>query len=134
MIVIVCLDHNNGMLFNARRQSQDRVLINDVVSTIGDKRLYIYEYSASLFSGYSSKYLVSKDPLNEAQDGDFCFIEDQHLVPYQSKIEKFVIYRWNRTYPADFIFDIDLSGYELISTTDFRGSSHEKITKEVFHK
>ena len=34
MKVIVCVDDNNGMMFNNRRQSRDRILIEDVVKSV----------------------------------------------------------------------------------------------------
>jgi len=47
-----------------------------------------------------------------------------------------VCYRWNRHYPADQYFDIDLSamGFALSESEDFPGKSHEKITREVYVK
>ena len=49
-------------------------------------------------------------------------------------IEKIILYRWNRKYPADFRFDINLedSEWKLAETREFTGSSHEKITEEVY--
>ena len=44
------------------------------------------------------------------------------------------MYRWNRVYPADTYFDIDLvkEGFVLRDTRELEGNSHEKITKETF--
>ena len=41
MQIIVCVDDRGGMLFNKRRQSRDRVLIADVLSELGDKKIHI---------------------------------------------------------------------------------------------
>ena len=35
MIVIACLDDNGGMMFNHRRQSQDRVLRAHIAALVG---------------------------------------------------------------------------------------------------
>ena len=32
MKIIVCLDDNSGMMFNRRRQSRDRVVIDDIIA------------------------------------------------------------------------------------------------------
>ena len=32
MKIIVCLDDNNGMLFNNRRQSRDKTVVEDIIS------------------------------------------------------------------------------------------------------
>ena len=53
---------------------------------------------------------------------------------FNDKIEKLIVFKWNREYPSDFSLDIDLSQWSLISTTDFKGNSHEKITMEVYKK
>ena len=49
-------------------------------------------------------------------------------------IDTLIIYRWNRLYHSDVKFDVDVkkSGYKLKSSTEFAGSSHDKITKEIY--
>ena len=41
MRVIVCLDDRNGMLFNRRRQSRDRRVVEDILRELGEKRLLV---------------------------------------------------------------------------------------------
>ena len=41
MNLIICIDINNGMMFNNRRQSRDKMLIKHILNLIGDKRLWI---------------------------------------------------------------------------------------------
>lgn len=45
MIVMVCVDDKNGMMFNKRRQSQDRVLRQHMLELAGDKKLWMNAYS-----------------------------------------------------------------------------------------
>ena len=54
------------------------------------------------------------------------------IVELEEKIDSIILYRWNRVYPADTYFDIDLSGWQLVRTGEFSGASHELITKEVY--
>ena len=54
------------------------------------------------------------------------------LKPHENIIEKLILFKWNRVYPKDFIFDIDISDWNLLETTDFPGNSHSKITMEVY--
>ena len=49
MKVIVCVDDNNGMMFNNRRQSRDRILIEDVVKNVIGGNLLMAPYSEPLF-------------------------------------------------------------------------------------
>lgn len=129
MKVAVCIDDNSGMLFNSRRQSRDRELIADFVKAAGNNRILIKPFSKILFESYS----VTADEkfLEIAEENDYCFVEDESLLPYSSRISELIIYKWNRRYPADFIFEIP-EGFVLKETSEFKGSSHEKITKEIY--
>ena len=91
-------------------------------------------YSASLFEHMPEK-VISENFLEEAGEGSICFVEDQMLLPYEEKIEKIIVYRWNREYPKDLTLDLPMGApWKLISTTEFPGFSHEKITKEAYTK
>ena len=135
MIVYVCTDDRNGMMFNNRRQSRDREVVNDMISS-AETPIYINQYSEILFRGTGADYIISESCLEAAGHGDVCFVENETLNPFLYKIEKIVLYKWNRKYPADFFFDIDLSAEEFrqISTREFAGYSHEVITKEVWER
>ena len=69
-------------------------------------------------------------------DNDFCLIENTEVKNYINNINTIVVYKWNRIYPSDFYFDIDLNtnSWELLKTEEFQGSSHEKITKETYRR
>ena len=136
MRVIVCLDDNGGMLFNCRRQSRDRVVVDDILSVVGEKRLYIAPFSEKLFAERSDKVTVSEDMLFEAEADQYCFVEKDSLSECSGRIEEMVIYRWNRVYPADLFLDVtpERIGLSLFSTEELTGYSHEKITKEIFKK
>ena len=134
MKLIVCLDERKGMMFNHRRQSRDRILIEDLLLMVGDGRLWIAPYSATLFAGKEKTPMVSERFFEEADEGDWCFVEDRSCASVVSRVEEIVVYWWNRRYPADLSFDIDLlgEGFRLQRREEFVGSSHELITKEVF--
>lgn len=141
MQVIVCIDDDGGMLFHQRRQSRDRILIEDILEATAKagKVLWISPFSERLFSREVIEELrplitTSDDFLDQAQPDDFCFVENRPLKSYEEAIESIIIYRWNRKYPADTFFDIDLEKWQKESSTDFAGSSHEKITREIYRK
>ena len=136
MKIIACIDDNGGMMFNHRRQSRDRTVIADIIETVNGSKLYIDGYSETLFADYKGSYTVDSDMLEIANHEDFCFIENKYLGQVAHKIDGIILYRWNRRYPSDFDFDLDLDsfGFSLISTSDFEGYSHDKITKEIFIK
>ena len=58
--------------------------------------------------------------------------ENMALI-FGEKIEKIVLFRWNRHYPADVHFQFP-GKWHLVQTEDFPGSSHEKITMEVYER
>lgn len=135
MIIIAALDNNNGLLFNQRRQSQDRLLREHILALIGSEKLFLNEYSAQLFTQEAKpeQLHLSEHFLAEADPGQYCLVENVSVKEYQDKVEKIIIFRWNRDYPADFYFDIDLQqNWQLADSVDFAGSSHDKITEERY--
>lgn len=133
MKLIVCLDEKNGMMFNHRRQSRDRLLVADLEKELGASPLYIRPYSLPLFEKSGVDYRVTDLPFPELMEG-YCFVEDCDPAQFEDQIEEMILYRWNRHYPADLFFSVDLSRFRLTLSKDFAGSSHEKITKEIWHK
>ena len=137
MIIILCLEDSNGMMFNRRRLSRDREITKDLSVYVGEKPVFMNEYSAALFPPEAGLQLqVSEDFLEQARPGDFCFVENVPLLPWEEQIEKIIIYKWNRDYPADLYFDIPLEehGWKLSESKEFAGYSHEKITREIYVK
>lgn len=133
MNIIMCIDDGGGIMFNRRRQSQDRALRGRVVEMSRGARLRMSPYTARQFRrDFVENMAVSEGFLQEAQDGDYCFVEDQDPRPYEDAAEHLIIYRWNRNYPRDTQLPLDLAKWHLVQSTDFEGSSHENITEEVY--
>ena len=135
MILIAALDDKNGMMFNHRRQSQDSQLRAHILKQTEDSALWMNAYSAKQFGACAEHppVHVSESFLTEA-GGAYCFVENVDIAPYMDRVEKIIIYRWNRVYPRDQVFPVDFSQWKRTSSTDFAGSSHEKITEEVYEK
>lgn len=131
MNLIVVLDRRNGMMFNHRRQSRDRVLTERILQISGGK-LIVSPYTARLFEGLSAELTIAESPAAVAAMGQWCFVEDGSQNFAIEAIERLVVFRWDRVYPADVTFPIDVSRLKLQSQTDFAGSSHEKITQEEY--
>lgn len=135
MIVFLCADKKNGMAFHQRRQSLDRAVRADILTMAAGKPIWMTPYSARQFSEPEAVLRVSEEPLREAGESALCFAEFPPLAPSLERIEALVLYRWDRVYPADQWLDLDLhSGFQLVSSCDFSGHSHEKITKEVYQR
>lgn len=133
MNLIVCIDKSNGMMFNNRRQSQDKVLISKIIEKTSNAHLLTSEYSANLFSEYDN-VISTNDFIEQSKLGDFCFIEDADIPT--DNIEDIYIFNWNRDYPADkyFTFDLKLNNYKRINKEEFVGNSHKKITLEIYRR
>lgn len=133
MVLIACVDDGMGMLFHHRRQSQDRVLREDILRTAAGRPLWMNAYSAGQFAPDAAIH-AAEDCLERAGEGEFCFVENLDVQPYAGRMEKVILYHWNRRYPADLRWTLPLDAPEWKRTElrEFAGSSHEKITKEVY--
>lgn len=135
MTLYFCLDDRGGMLFNHRRQSRDAAVLEDIRSRIsGD--LWIDPISAKLMERAQIPYAYAPEEIAEPYENVHFFVEGRHPGDWVNFADTVVCYRWNRHYPADLYFDIDLTamGYTLSETLDFPGKSHENITREVYVK
>jgi len=138
MTLIACVDSRMGLSFNRRRVSRDRIVTERILQIVGDKTLHIHPYSVSLFAAAppESRICPSEDFLSGAGADDFCFLETGDPLPDPDQITRVLLFQWNRTYPFDVTFPLDLSapGWTLESREDFPGSSHENITLEVYRR
>ena len=134
MNVIVCLDDRDGMMFNRRRQSRDRYLVSNLAAYLVGKPLYLTPSAYSLFADSGADCVVTEHPLEEVSEDGYCLAETEDPAPYADKLTELVIYRWNRLYPSDLQFKIDLGDFRLTETTEFVGYAHEKITREVWKR
>lgn len=132
MILVCCVDEIWGMAFFGRRQSRDRLLCENLASSAGETAIWMDERSAPLFKDSGAKVLCGEDFAQLAAPGEFCFLEFSSPARVEPLAEKIILYHWNRRYQSDLKFDISLENWKLISTEEFPGSSHEKITKEVY--
>ena len=129
MTIYICLDDRNGLQFNKRRQSRDSAVLEDIRSQLSGN-LLIEPFSEKLIREALIPYVL---PPENAAD---YFAEDIPSQEVLDNTKKLVIYRWNRHYPSDIRWEPDLNalGFVLKETIEFPGSSHEKITREVYER
>ena len=132
MILVCCVDDIMGMAFFGRRQSRDSLLYENLVKDADGRNIHMLQRSTSLFAGTDAQIAVSEVPWETAAEDEFCFVEFTSPSAFEEKANKIILYRWNRRYQSDVKFDIDLSKWKKLSVGEFAGSSHEKITKEVY--
>ncbi len=139
MQVILCADEKNGLMFNHRRQSQDRELRKRILTIIGEEKLYTGACSAGQFTEkeWEDKLVICEDPMAAAAGNIYYFAEGQDLLPAAEAgvIEEVILYRWDKVYPADTWIDLSRSGnWQPVSAAEFPGYSHEKITEEIYRR
>ncbi len=129
MILMCCVDDQMGLQFNRRRQSKDAAVRQRMLELAGGA-LRVSPFTARQFEASAGVY-VGDDYLSAAKDGQSCFCEDLEYLEHAEKIEKIILFRWNRLYPSDLKFQFPGS-WRLEQTRDFPGTSHETITMEVY--
>lgn len=136
MTLICCVDDNMGMTFNKRRQSRDVEVTNSVINLSKNGKLFINPYSKKLFeeAGFID-FIIQDDSSLDFPDNSYFFNETAAPSVFEKAADEIILFRWNRAYPGDIQFDINLnSGWKLISSKEFAGKSHEKITMEVYKR
>lgn len=129
MYVIACVDDRNGLLFNNRGQSRDAKVIEKIQELTKNNKLWIHPFSSVLFPEAS----ISEYFLEEAKAGEFCFLEN--MQPKETeRIEGIYLFRWNRTYPYDTVLSIPMESFRKTHEESFAGTSHDKITLEVYRR
>ena len=133
MNLIVCLEERNGMSFFGKRLSRDAKICEKMVSFVGNNKLFLTPYSAKIFESLPDNFIISENPLESAEQDDFCFVETQDISCFTNDINTIVVYKFCRTYPYDKTFDTNLlEARKLAFTTEFAGNSHDKIIEEVY--
>ena len=131
MILMICIDDAGGMMFNRRRQSQDRVLRARMLEIAVETKLWVTPYTKKQFEA-DAPVCVSDSPWLDAALGEYYFAEDGEIPIEQA--EQVYLYHWNRAYPGDRHFTADLTalGFVLVRSEEFAGYSHDCITEEIY--
>jgi hypothetical protein len=104
------------------------VLIENMIELCKDEKLYTNEYSVSLFLENAVEIFDNIEDVEKS----YCFAEN--FTVNEEYVDEIIVYKWNRVYPADTHFNIDLGNWTLTESVDFEGSSHEKITREIYRR
>ena len=133
MIVMVCVDDNNGMMFNRRRQSQDRLLRKRMLELTSGKKLWMSAYSRGQFlEEDGGRIAVVKGDFSDLAPGEYCFLEDKDPARYENQMEGLIVFHWNRVYPADLHCTLPYGSWKLEEWEEFAGYSHDRITQERY--
>ena len=128
MKIIACVDNDMGLMFHQRRQTQDRIVRENIKAL--KERIYMNEYSYQLYKDTLDDVIVDNDFIKHGEN-HYCLIENVSVNDFD--IDEMILYRCNKIYPCDYYLDIDLSKFQLVKQEMFKGSSHE-VTKEIYRK
>ncbi len=131
MVVFYCVDDDGGLLFNKRRQSMDSVLRKRLLDLVGEDKLTCDVYTAKQFEEKDKLQIVGDENYAGAS---FIFAEKQEPNKLLPLADKLILFKWNRKYPSDVKLGEIPSDFHLKSAEDFVGSSHDKITQEIYEK
>ena len=110
-----------------------RAVRADLLAEVGEACLWVSGATARQFPAEEqSRLCVDESFLEKAGPGEPCFVEDRSVAPFAGRVERVVLYRWDRAYPADLYWDLSLEGWTLARREEFPGFSHAIITKEVY--
>ena len=85
-------------------------------------------YTAAQFQ--SDRIAVTRSVAEVPEDGWY-FLELGDVASLLPKVRQLALFRWNRLYPSDRRFPMDIL-HDPIYREDFPGNSHETITLEVY--
>lgn len=125
MKLILCVDVDNGMTFNDRRQSRDREVIKDIARYVGDGRIIISEYSRILFGSVKGNVVVFDF---EKEESDNILLESDKANVLVSDFEKEEM--------NDIVFDADKNENEINDDNlKYKNDKNDKNDKtDIFDK
>ena len=136
-VVFVCVDNDNGMMFNNRRCSSDITVTQRILDWVKErnKTLCMEAYSKPLFDKIPDHGVPIKifDTARELvnSDEEILFVERNDCFDVYP--HTLIMFRWNRSYPSDTKFCMDLQdSFLMVESEEFFGVSHDNITKEVY--
>ena len=138
MRLVVCVEDRWGMAFNGRRLSMDEAVRERILEFTDGTPLWMSPYSERQFgrSAGGAGDLRRRGVYGQGWAGGVLFWRNSATRPgYREQLEEITLFRWNRRYPADLYFDPALlDGFSLAASEEFPGTSHEKITMEVYRR
>ncbi|MFT4445069.1 hypothetical protein [Parvimonas sp. G1967] len=134
MKLVVCLDENNGIRFFHKRQSQDELQRKNLFELIGNSKLFVSEYSYDLYKDFEFNFEIIDEKTKIIENSVFLY-EGDFLEKFLSLVDEIIVYFWNRNYPFDEVFEEFLKDcWKEKEVFEFKGKSHDKITRKIFVK
>ena len=107
MTCVICLEDRGGVMFNHRRVSRDAVVTDRILKLATEHGpLNITPYTLRLLPQENIPSCVVHICDHPAAEGKgTCWLEDTVGELRPDAADRLILFRWNRTYPADMLFD-----------------------------
>lgn len=131
MNAIAVIDSCNGLAFNDRPQSRDRVLMERIARLTDDAPIQAEGHFARMLESYGFQCLPYAQCL---QPGEWVWLDHDPSAQEIEQIDKLIVARFRNIYPADMWFTLEPQKpeWKKMSRQIFAGSSHDKIILEEF--
>lgn len=126
MTVIIALDNRSGYTRSGKHLSRDRAMLDDLAEY---GTIYASPYTAAILGNHPVNVVT---PIPEHIPVNAVLFLETEDIP--DTADKLIVYRWDKHYPCDRIYEPSDHGWKLGNTSDFPGYSHEIIIKEEWIK
>lgn len=129
MTTAITLEDRNGRSFWGKRLSSDREILRKLITM--SRTVYTDKYSyAHIPDGENGNFIIADK--NKVLESDSLYWTEIGDIPEET--DQLIVFRWNRNYGADRFYNPLDHGWKMISSEDFPGYSHDKITMETYRK
>lgn len=124
MVVFYTLDDKNGYKFGKKRQSHDSAVADKMIE-MSDGYVYMRSDSLPFFKKSDLTRCRTFVEFEDIPDDAYVFLEEELPKDRIGAVNKIIIFRWNRVYPATQRLSLHGLGTPI---EEFEGNSHEKIS------
>lgn len=134
MVIVACIDKLGNIALNTNGQINHLIFLVRLKMISNEALLYM-SYNSYLQFGCYPMIMIDDNFLDIAGEDSYCFVEDTDITPYIDRIDKIILYKWNKKFSSKLKFDNSiLNKFNIVSQKSFYGDHFLKISEEVYEK
>lgn len=134
MVIVACIDKSGNIALNTNGQL-NHIIFLVRLKVVSNEALLYMNSNSNLQFGFYPMIMVDDDFLDIAEEDSYCFVEDTDITPYINRIDKIILYKWNKNFSSKFKFDTSiLDNFSIVSNKCFYGETFLKISEEIYEK
>ena len=134
MVIVACIDKSGNIALNTNGQL-NHIIFWVRLKVVSNEALLYMNFNSSRQFGYYPMKMIDDDFLDIAGEDSYCFVEDTDITPYIDRIDKIILYKWNKKFSSKFEFDKSiLDNFSVVSKKSFYGEPFLKISEIVYEK